>query len=157
MPRADGITVQIEDREVQDWLRHIEHQAGPDGLQQILDAIGAEMESRTERRFDTKSDPSDNPWAPLAASTKERYAKADNGKQQGTLLQRTGQMRDSLSYQVEGDAVLIGFGVARAAYHEFGTVRMRRRGLLAADPETGELGEGDRISILDLIQAHFGA
>lgn len=155
MPTADGITVQIDDRELQAWLDRFAQQSGPDGLQRILDAIGAELESRVDRRFDTKTDPSGAPWAPLAASTRERYAKADGAKGKGSLLIREGHMLDSLSHQVEGSAVLVGFGVPYAAYHEFATRRMPRRGLLTADPEAGELGEGDRRSILDLLADHF--
>lgn len=156
MPRADGITVEIDDRELAAWLQHMQRQAGPDGLAQILEAIGAKMESRAEGRFDTKADPAGAPWAPHAPSTTSRYARSDKGKAKGSLLIREGIMRDSLSHQVEGDAVLIGFGELYAAYHELGTRRMPRRGLLTADPASGELGEGDRQSILDLLADHFG-
>lgn len=162
MPDVSGITVQIDDGELRAWIARFMQQSSPDVLQRLLNAIGQDMESRIERRFDSKTDPSGAPWAPLAESTKERYGKADKGKKRGTLLERSGDMRDKLSYQLESDAVLIGSsavtdkGVGYPTFHEFGTNRMPRRGFLMEDPESGELGEDDQRSILDLIADHFG-
>ena len=155
MPKAEGITVTVDDRQIVAWLREFAARGSDAGLVRPLGAIGAEMESRIEQRFDSKTDPRGNPWKPHAQSTRDRYAAQDKGRAQGTLLQRTGQMRDSLSHQVQSTAVSIGFGVERAAYHEFGTDRMPRRGMLTADPATGELGEGDTRAILDILQRHF--
>jgi len=55
----------------------------------------------------------------------------------GSLLEHTRGMRDSISHSVESDAVLVGFGKPYALYHETGTKRMERRGLLAT--EQGDL------------------
>jgi hypothetical protein len=52
--------------------------------------------------------------------------------------------------------VTIGFGQPYAAYHEWGTWKMPRRGLLTADPDAGggpTLGRGDAEAVLDVLQA----
>ena len=64
-------------------------------------------------------------------------------------------MRQSLSYTVEGDTVMVGFGKPYALYHEFGTSKMVRRGLLTADPGSGTLGLADRQDILDILNRYL--
>ena len=61
----------------------------------------------------------------------------------------------SLSYVVDGDSVRIGFGQEYALYHEFGTSKMVRRGLLTENPGSGILAEGDRQDILDVINNYL--
>lgn len=115
----------------------------------ILGAIGMELESRTSARFETKTDPSGAPWAPWKPSTVKSYPKDGNRK----LLDRYNDMLGSLSHQVEGDSVFIGFGQPYAVYHEFGTRKMVRRGMLTADPAAGTLGAGDEEAIVDVLRA----
>jgi phage gpG-like protein len=50
---------------------------------------------------------------------------------------------------------MVGFGQPDAAYHEFGTEKMHRRGLLFADPEKGELAPDDEKAILDAVLDHL--
>jgi len=114
----------------------------------LFAALGATLERHIELRFDTKRDPAGVPWPPLAASTRERYARADGERRQGTLLERTRRMRDSLATNVYPDRLEVGFGVPYAGFHETGTKRMPRRGLLAADPTAGTLGDRDRAALL---------
>lgn len=121
-------------------------------LTPVMEDIGAILERNVQGRFDTKTDPAGRPWAPLAARTRVAYAKAKVG---GSLLERTRMMRESLSSQADKDSVVIGFGRAYAAYHEFGTARMPRRGMLTVDPQTGTLADEDTASILDLIQSYL--
>lgn len=129
----------------------------------LLEQIGARIEANIEDRFDTKTDPSGKPWAPLAKSTLAKYAKEDEGRKQGTLLERTRQMRGSLTHNVVGQVVEIGMSRETKdgkwqvpTLHEFGTSRkgkphMPRRGLLTADPEAGTLGERDRQDIESIV------
>lgn len=129
---------------------------------ELLADIGTLMEQNVNRRFDNKRDPSGKPWAPLAASTLESYRSKYKGRIPGSLLERSRQMRQSLASNIGDDYVEIGFSRLTkdgnwsvAQLHEFGTRRMPRRGLLTADPEAGELGEGDRQDILDLVAEYL--
>ena len=155
MPSADGITFEVTDDALRQWLDRAASKATGPERSRLLDVMGAELESRTEQRFDNKLDPSGTRWAPLAESTKLRYAKKDGKRKRGSLLERSRLMRTSLSHQVDSDSVLVGFGVAYAVYHETGTERMPRRGLLTGDPATGLLGNSDREAVLALLEANF--
>jgi phage gpG-like protein len=164
MPSVDGVTIVIDDKSLEkglgDLLARI---SDPD---ELMTQIGGVMERNIQGRFSTKTDPSGAPWAPLKPSTRARYDKQDTVKRKGkgggtevrrsgSLLERTRRMRQSLSSELvsagESIGVRIGFGVEYEAYHEFGTEHMARRGLLTADPETGELGAQDRDDILELV------
>lgn len=156
MPSADGINLEVSDDSLRDWVRRAADKAGPAGRSRLLNAVGATLESQIEQRFDTKTDPSGQKWAPLAESTKLRYQAKDKGRKRGTLLERSRLMRGSLTHQVQADSVLIGFGLDRAAYHELGTRTMPRRGLLMAEPATGALGAGDKAAVETLLGRFFG-
>ena len=119
----------------------------------LLEDIGQLMETRISNRFETKTDPSGRAWAPWAESTKASYPSDAHG----SLLDRYGDLLGGRSHAVIGDAVEIGFDRKYAAYHEFGTKHMPRRGLLSEDPERGELGREDLESILDLVSDYLKA
>ncbi|ACB34512.1 hypothetical protein Lcho_2246 [Leptothrix cholodnii SP-6] len=150
---------------------------------ELLDSVGAVLQANINIRFDTKTDPSGQRWAPISALTPQFYALTHNSKGQprkptkegwaslrageqdatmpGTLLIRTGQLRNSLTRNSGDDFVDIGFNRATpggkwqvAMLHEFGTQtqggkqKMPRRGLLTADPQTGRLGGEDTADVL---------
>jgi len=144
-----GITIEISDRPVLDYLHQL--RARSSNLQPLMDRIGQEMESRVSARFETRRDPLGRPWAPLASSTLKSYPEDGHG----FLLDRHGDMLDSLSHSADATSVTIGFGQPYAAYHEFGTKRMPRRGLLTADPDSGTLGPEDAESILDIVREYL--
>lgn len=159
---ADGLTIRVADEQVMSALDRLQGRLGD--LTPVMNRIGAELESVVHIRFEAKRDPSGAPWAPLAASTRERYAKADRRPRagggvevarRGTVLERYGTMRSSLSYRAGPSQVEVGFGVPYALYHEFGTRRMPRRGLLTADPESGTLGAEDIRDVLDILQGYL--
>jgi phage gpG-like protein len=116
----------------------------------LFEIIGALLESNINSRFDAKQDPSGSRWEPIAPSTIAAYAKA-KPPVAGTLLERTRRLRSSLAYNADDAGVEVGFGPYAtdggawqiAELHEFGTKRMPRRGLLTANPQTGQLGAGD--------------
>ena len=116
----------------------------------LLDAIGEEMEARVSNRFETKTDPAGSPWAPWKTSTVKSYPKSGANNR---LLDRYSDMLGSLNRQVEGDSVFVGFGQPYAQYHEFGTSKMDRRGLLVADPVAGTLGADDEDAIVRVLRA----
>ena len=117
-------------------------------LKAPLSAIGMEMESRISARFESQSDPMDHPWAPWMPSTRKRYPKDGHG----TVLDRYGDMLASLSHKADGKSVTIGFGQPYAAYHEWGTKHMARRGLLFADPDAGALAPDDEAAVLAILR-----
>lgn len=115
----------------------------------LLDAIGKELETRVSNRFETKTDPSGSAWAPWKPSTVKSYPKSGvNNK----LLDRYNDMLGSLNHQADNDSVFVGFGQPYAKYHEFGTGRMARRGMLTADPDAGTLGAGDEEAVIDILR-----
>ncbi|MEY2689724.1 MAG: hypothetical protein RL375_3923 [Pseudomonadota bacterium] len=131
--------------------------------QQLLEDIGAKLESNANLRFDTKVDPAGVPWPPLSQVTKEVfYAEKYPKGIPGSLLERTRQLRNSLGYNVGPDWVILGTsrrvpGKSQPFWevgqlHEWGTTIMPRRGILTADPETGKLGAGDEADILAIVQ-----
>lgn len=113
-----------------------------------LGAIGMEMESRISARFESQSDPFGKPWAPWLPSTVARYPKGGSGR----ILDRYGDMLASLSHKADGKSVTIGFGQPYAAYHEWGTKHMARRGLLFADPDAGALAPDDEAAVLAILR-----
>lgn len=120
-----------------------------------FDRIGAKLRGSIEFRFDTKTDPSGEKWKPLAGSTKARYAiedgKVGKGGRRGSLLERTGFMRASLTHRASSTELVVGFGMAYAQYHEFGTRRMPRRGILLVDPKLGRFSDEDTAAILKIL------
>lgn len=143
------IEIQVTSQSVMDALNRL-IQRGQD-MHPVMDAIGQRMEERVSNRFESKTDPSGHPWAPWKPSTVKSYPK--NGNR--SLLDRYGDMLNSLSHQADATSVRIGFGQPYAAYHELGTSKMQRRGMLTADPQTGELGQEDERDILELVTSYF--
>lgn len=153
------IEIQIKTQPVLDALNRL-IQAGNDP-QPILSAIGMELENRVRARFETKTDPAGRAWAPWKPATQKSYPQDGNK----ALLDRYGDMLDSLSHQVDGGGVIVGFGAmskpkkgkpfSYPSAHERGTKNMARRGLLTADPDAGTLGAEDEHAILAILNDHF--
>ena len=143
------IAIEIDSRSVMDALNELLHR-GQD-MRPVMDAIGQRMEERVSARFETKTDPNGHPWAPWKPATAKSYPKDGNG----TLLDRHSDMLNSLNHHADANSVTVGFGVLYAGYHEFGTRKMVRRGMLFGDPEAHTLGTDDEASVLDLIHGYF--
>lgn len=138
------IAITVQDQAVQDYLARLARRMG--NLKPVMQSIATEMETRVSARFETQSDPNGRPWRAWQPATVAAYPK--NGHKR--LLDRYGDMLNSLSSMATADTARIGFGAVGsvagdvyAAYHEFGTQHMARRGLLFGDPEEGTLGAGD--------------
>jgi len=144
-------TIRIDDQFVLEFLHGLRHKI--DDMTPVMDSIGAEMETRVSSRFETQTDPTGIAWAPWADSTIASYPEDGNGR----LLDRYGDMLASLSHQADTSSVTYGFGMPYAAYHEFGTEMMPRRGTLTADPEAGTLSDGDEAAVLDLLSRYLSA
>lgn len=140
------ITITVQDRQVTETLQRLLARLAD--LTPAMRGIGMELESAVSDRFETKTDPSGATWAPWAKSTRRRYP--DDGN--GTLLDRYGDMLDSLNHQADQDSVSVGFGMPYAAYHEWGTRKMPRRGLLTTDPDAPSLGDEDARRVLEILE-----
>jgi phage virion morphogenesis protein len=147
------VRIEVDDRALRGRLEAMAQRvANP---RAVLDDIGALLESRVQQRFDFKRDPAGVGWKAWAESTAFQRAKEGRGELLIHGGKRSQHLRDTLNHQVTGDSVLVGFGADYAAFHEFGTRRMPRRGLLLANPETGTLGEADARSVLNLLKEYL--
>ncbi|QPF74230.1 virion morphogenesis protein [Roseateles sp. DAIF2] len=118
-----------------------------DDLTPAMASIGQELESRVSGRFETETDPFGQPWEPWAQSTIESYPADGNYR----ILDRYGDMLSSLNYRATAASVRVGFGQPYAAFHEWGTEYMPRRGLLMGDPDDGTLAPDDETAVLDIL------
>lgn len=92
------------------------HALGELDRHDLLDAIGAEIETQTHRRIrDEKSGPDGTPWPNWFAE----YAKTRHGNH--SLLMGEGNLDDSIQSIVSGDDVETGSNLAYAAVHQFGS------------------------------------
>ena len=140
------ITVQVNSARTDRALQQLQQRMR--NLQPVMQSIGAELESRIANRFETRRDPMGRFWARWSQSYADQYPADGRAK----VLERYGDMLSSLNWRADRASVRVGFGVPYAAYHEFGTKRMPRRGLLFADPEQGQLSRPDEQAIAELLQ-----
>ncbi|UMB67054.1 phage virion morphogenesis protein [Citrobacter freundii] len=91
-----GITVEVRgDQKFQDIRRAIERLADQSLQQELLESIGAVVESQTRRRISSeKSSPAGEKWQDWSDS----YAKTRHSNQ--SLLQGNGDLLDSIQYVV---------------------------------------------------------
>jgi phage virion morphogenesis protein len=143
------LTIQADYSPLAAYLARLQQKSGD--LLPVMDAIGQEMESRVRRRFETESDPTGAVWEEWALATVADYPEKGNGK----VLDRYGNMLRSLSHQANASSVEIGFGQPYAAYHEWGTKKMPRRGMLSADPDAGTLAPDDVTAILGIVNGYL--
>jgi len=82
---------------------------------QLLDTMGAVVESQTRRRIETeKESPAGESWDDWSP----RYAKSRHGGH--SLLMNEGNLHDSIQFLVTGGAVEIGSNLVYAAPQQFG-------------------------------------
>lgn len=149
------LTITVDDRAFRSYLEQLQNGLGD--LSPVMESIGNTLENRVRQRFQTRTDPQGQPWAAWKESTQESYpfpgspAAAVEGPGSGRLLDRYGTMLNFLSYTANSTSVRIGFASEYAAYHEWGTVNMDRRGMLMADPDAGTLGQADEAAVLDIV------
>ena len=167
------ITVELDDEQVRSALRRLlaagEAIDRPGG---VLDVIGARLETSTQHRFETETDPDGKPWPPSLRAKEE----------EGQTLTDTGRLRASITHRLGPGEVAVGTNVVYAAVHQFGgetgprTIRARNAKALAFPGRGGEiifrksvrhpgskiprraflgLDAGDRAMILETIHARL--
>ncbi|WP_310609226.1 phage virion morphogenesis protein [Limnohabitans sp.] len=127
----------------------------------LMRAVGARLEANMRQRFDTKTDPAGRRWADIKPITRVIY-RAIHGKELGgSLMERSGHLRNSIESHVLGEsAVEIGPSMHYAIYHERGTPRMVRRGLVFGDVSgqglnaqvSQQLSASDTQDVLDVVR-----
>ncbi|MCL2601359.1 MAG: phage virion morphogenesis protein [Treponema sp.] len=115
----------------------------------LLGAIGVEIETQTQDRFDTKIDPDGKQWTPLAEATENYYRRAMargglSGVPRPTLLV-SGDLRDSIVSQVQGGnwSVVAGTVLEYANVHQYGYKNIPARPFIGLS--TNDVQEIDEI------------
>lgn len=137
--------VHVDSQVVRDVLGRLYR--GLEDMHPVMDSIGQELESLVSGRFETETDPLGQPWEPWAPQTRASYPEDGNGR----ILDRYGDMLASLNHTADSHSTRVGFGDAKAVFHEWGTWKMPRRGMLFADPDAGVLGADDEAAVLDIL------
>ena len=99
-------------------------------LQEGLEQCAASIEKTAKDEFGHYQDAAGpfNAWDPLAESTKaDRLSK---GFSEDEPLLRTGEMRDSITHEVDGLEAVVGAKDQKMVWHEFGTNRIPPRPVL---------------------------
>lgn len=111
-----GISVEVMGAEKLAQIRMAIEKLSDNSLQQeLLDSIGAVVESQTRRRIsDEKSSPAGEKWQGWS----DGYSKTRHGNQ--SLLQGDGDLMDSIQYIVERGRVRVGSPLSYAAVHQDG-------------------------------------
>jgi len=99
-------------------------------LHDLLEAVGAEVESQTRRRIEfERTSPDGKAWPEWS----EDYAKTRHSNQ--SLLLSTGDLLDSIQYGVDSDGVRVGSNQVYAATHQFGRGAIKERPFLGLSDE----------------------
>lgn len=145
------LSIMVSNEGVVDALNALSQRMG--NLSPVMRDIGQGLEREVRKRFASQTDPNGVKWSnPLAKSTLANRAKTGA---QGGILEHSGTMLELLGWQASDKSVQVGFTQPYAVFHEFGTSKMPRRGMLFGDPKTGELGATDEALVLDLISDYL--
>lgn len=115
---------------------------GVDFAAELMDSVGALVESQTRRRIhEQETAPSGESWTLWS----EGYAASRHAGH--SLLQGEGDLLDSIQFLVDGDTVEVGSNLVYAASHQYGDPE---RGI-PARPFLG-LSDEDEAELDDLVQ-----
>ena len=113
---AEVFITDIEEiKKLQDKLKSLKLSSSEE--RDILEAIGTEIETQIEERFENQRDVSGNKWKDISQKTREYYNKREIV---GSILSRTRQLRDTIDSQVNNGQLLTGATKVYAAVHNFG-------------------------------------
>lgn len=83
----------------------------------LLDVIGAVIESQTRRRIDKeKKDPSGQNWVDLTPD----YERWKRTRSSGGILDLFGYLKDSIGYNATSGEIEVGSNLVYAAVHQYG-------------------------------------
>jgi phage virion morphogenesis protein len=106
------IRIRIDDHQVLDMLRRVHaHMAD---LRPFMKNAGEILAEGTKERFETQKDLEGRPWKKLSAAYK-----AEKKRNKERILALTGQLGETIRYQLEGsDTVMVGSNKVYAAIHQ---------------------------------------
>lgn len=107
-----GLSLTYDDLGIRQAMDRLGSLSGPVLRSEVLEPIGATLEATTLERFDTNIGPDGEAWEPSLRATITG----------GRTLVKTGILRDSIHYVIDGDAVEVGSADIRAPIHQFGGV-----------------------------------
>ncbi|QXL84131.1 phage virion morphogenesis protein [Comamonas sp. NLF-1-9] len=144
------LTIDVKDSGFRQYLADLQARLGD--LTGAMQAIGQEMENRIKARFETETDPDGEKWEKWSDYYAEHYPKDGNHRILDRYSPGAASLLGSLNWDADTTSVLVGFGQHYATFHEFGTWKMPRRGLLFQDPESGRLAPADEQAVIDILQ-----
>lgn len=112
---AVSVEVSTHGVELARYQRLLDTLGRSDHKAELLESLGAVVESQTRRRIsDEKTAPDGSAWTPWSTA----YQKTRHGNQ--SLLQGEGALLDSIEYQVQRNSVRVGSALAYAGVHQDG-------------------------------------
>lgn len=94
-----------------------------------LTAAGNLIEAGIAEQFQTETDPDGNPWEPLSPDTLKQKPEG------GSILVKTGALRDSFDYEVSADALSVTSSSPVFEVHDQGLDSMPQRQILGLSAE----------------------
>ena len=126
-----GAAIRLDVSELQAQLRALAvdlRQLAQAETDQLLRDVGVSLESQTQARFEDQRSPSGDPWAPWSPEhARER-------PRRGSVLLLDGDLRASITHQIDGDSLAVGTRDVRAATHQFGDRRLAWGRVMATWP-----------------------
>ncbi|MEN3795083.1 phage virion morphogenesis protein [Aeromonas caviae] len=114
-------------------------------LSEPLADIGEGLMLSHRDRWDAQENPEGEPWAPLS----EKY-RARKPRHADEILRLNDDLRDTLDYQVDPQALYFGTPMVYGAAHQFGRPEINL-------PERRVLGlsDGDKQSVLEMLEGYL--
>lgn len=137
------ITVDIDTSEVSKLLKRIDLSISD--IQPVFRDIGEYLLRSHDNRFRSGIDPQGNPWKELSPA----YLKT-KPKNKDKVLVLSGDLMDSLNYNISGSQLSFGTNKIYGATHQFGRDGIPERPFIG-------LSSSDTDEILRLIQSHLQA
>jgi phage virion morphogenesis protein len=116
---AQDFSISINDKALRITLSNLNERL--QNFSPMLRIVGNVMRGSFERTFRDQGSPAGS-WAPLAASTLKR-GKGGSGRK---ILIQSGRLKNSITYQEDGNTLRMGSNLVYSAIHQFGGVAGRR-------------------------------
>ncbi len=133
-----GTQIQVNAKDLQQLARML-NLASLMSFSDLMKSIGASMEGATKTRFEKTEDPDGKQWKDWSP----KYAKrARRDSRRSVLMGPTARLQESISFEVDVDAVYVGSTMIYARVHQLG---YKKRNI----PARPYLGVGDEdVSII---------
>lgn len=119
-------SIKVDNLDLKKWTGKITNRLRD--LRAPLQAVSNHMEAKLERQFATETDPDGDPWEPLSPETL-KY------KQGGSILVKTGKLRDSFVYGLTEKTLTISNTSPVFEAHNEGILPQPERKILGINAE----------------------